>query len=592
MLVKLSLSGAKKHLADYLVLFSGLMIASGIFYMFQSISSNKAFLESNAPISMVFIIFQLGAVLLGIITIVYLFYANSFLMSMRQRDYALFMMLGAKQNKIAQLIFIETVSVGVIATLLGSLVGVFLTHIVSKLLINQLDIEVIGFNPWSGKAFLITFLFFALLFLLSATLNASTIVKKPILELLNANKTPNQTQQKPIFMLLETTLGLISLAIGYYMMAHLQKFSILGIVIALITIVLGSYLIFHSILILLLNIIRQSNKICFKNLNNFTLSQLSFRIQEYTRLLSMVSIIFALALGALTVGIGFRNEIDKLTEQTTTYDLILNNAQAINQKEVDALSPTLNVTYHVKESADKIYFNKEEFNQEPLLVNEELKKKVTYTGDQLAEDVNKADHLWSLLSPEQATKEIKIINSSQFMALNENESLLQVIQVKDFLTSKNKIKSLVNENKQNTTSSTSAFSQKFDVYTTFNQMFSGLEFMGFFLGLAFLAMLASCLMFKILSGAPADVIRYDMLTKIGARKKLLQASIKKEIAVLFLAPGLLGMIHVLFGLQMFKGLLTEPYAGIWLPFTLFFVLYFIYYLVTVWLYTGIVLKEK
>ena len=72
MLVKLSLSGAKKHLADYLVLFSGLMIASGIFYMFQSISSNKSFLESNAPISMVFIIFQLGAVLLGIITIVYL----------------------------------------------------------------------------------------------------------------------------------------------------------------------------------------------------------------------------------------------------------------------------------------------------------------------------------------------------------------------------------------------------------------------------------------------------------------------------------------------------------------------------------------
>lgn len=592
MLVKLSLTGIKKHLADYLVLFSGLMIASGIFYMFQSISSNKSFLESNAPISMVFIIFQLGAVLLGIITIVYLFYANSFLMSMRQRDYALFMMFGAKQNKIAQLIFIETVSVGIIATLLGCLVGVFLTHIVSKLLINQLDIEVIGFNPWSGKALLITFLFFALLFLLSATLNASTIVKKPILELLNANKTPDQTQQRPIFMLLETTLGLISLAIGYYMMAHLQMFSILGIVIALITIVLGSYLVFHSILILLLNLVKRSDKICFKNLNSFTLSQLSFRMQKYTRLLSMVSIIFALALGALTVGIGFRNEIDKLTEQTTTYDLILNNAQAIDQKEVEALSPTLNVTYHVKETSDNIYFDKEEFNQEPLLVNEGLEKKVNYTGDQLAEDVNKADELWSLLSPEQSVKEINIIDSSQFTTLEANKSLLQVIQVENFLSSKDKIKSLVDENKQNNPSSESSFSQKFDIYTTFNQMFSGLEFMGFFLGLAFLAMLASCLMFKILSGAPADVIRYDMLTKIGTRKTLLQASIQKEIAVLFLAPGLLGMIHVLFGLQMFKGLLTEPYTGIWLPFILFFVLYFIYYVVTVWLYTGVVLKEK
>ena len=42
---------------------------------------------------------------------------------------------------------------------------------------------------------------------------------------------------------------------------------------------------------------------------------------------------------------------------------------------------------------------------------------------------------------------------------------------------------------------------------------SGTMFMGFFLGIAFLAMMASSLMFKILTGASRDVRRYEMLRK-------------------------------------------------------------------------------
>ena len=61
--------------------------------------------------------------------------------------------------------------------------------------------------------------------------------------------------------------------------------------------------------------------------------------------------------------------------------------------------------------------------------------------------------------------------------------------------------------------------------------------------------------------------------------------------MLFLAPGILGVVHVLFGLQMFGLFMQNPYKDIWVPFTIFFVLYFIYYVLTTWLYTGIVLKK-
>ncbi|GMG71341.1 FtsX-like permease family protein [Tetragenococcus halophilus] len=597
MLLKLSLTGLKGRWRDYAVLFSGLMIAAGIFYMFQSMASNDAFLSSNSPVAMTGIIFQLGSVLLAIITLVYILYANSFLMSMRQKDYAMFMMLGAKQRKIALLIFIETFIIGLLATLLGSLIGIGLSSIVSKLLTNQLDVQVSHFSAFSAKALLITLFFFTLLFLLAATINASSIVKKTILSLLKANETPTASRRKPIILSLEAISGLLLLAIGYYMMDNVTSIGLLALVIALITIVSGTYFVFHSVMIFGLNLLKRSDNLRLKNLNNFTLSQLSFRIQDYTKMLSMVAMIFALALGALTVGLGFHNEIPKMTEQTSTYDLLLNNAQDADQEQIEELNPTLDISYQLKEDENTVYFNQEQFDEEPLnaIYYDTTPKKTTYSGEELANDEVKMDSLRTLLLPEQQGKEMSMVTEDEFNALSQSSSRLQVVQVKDFMTQKDTIGKIVAENvKQNPSLAQGQFSmnQKYDIYTLYNEMFSGLEFMGFFLGIAFLTMLASCLMFKILSGAASDVARYNMLNKIGTRMSLLKKSIRREIVVLFLAPGILGAIHVLFGLKMFTSLITEPYAGIWLPFLIFFILYLLYYLLTVWLYTDIVLEKK
>ena len=48
MLLKLSLTGIKGRLRDYVVLFSGLVVASGIFYMFEGLATNEAFLKNES----------------------------------------------------------------------------------------------------------------------------------------------------------------------------------------------------------------------------------------------------------------------------------------------------------------------------------------------------------------------------------------------------------------------------------------------------------------------------------------------------------------------------------------------------------------
>lgn len=599
MLLKLSLAGIKGRLRDYVVLFSGLVVASGIFYMFEGLATNKTFLESNSMISSVVMIFHLGTVLLSIITFVYILYANSFLMTMRQKDYAMFMMLGAKGRKIAQLIFIETFVVGVGATVVGTLLGIGLSGVVQQLLVKQLDIKITHFTAVNSSAVLFTLIFFTVIFLLAAFVNAMTIVKKPILNLLKASETPLPANRKLFTLVLEVLAGIIFLGIGYFMMTQLMKLAFLALIIALITIILGTYFVFHSILIFVLDLLKRRDSIALKKLNSFTLSQLSFRIQDYTRILSMVAMLFALALGAITVGLGFHNEIMKMTEATTAYDLVLNNGQSFSDTELDKITPTSDAVYQQKEDNETVYYDRSQFDQAPLKVKEftasRQTKEVRYTGEQLANDLSASDQLRSLELPEQSAKKHQFLSSEAFSVLPGNTTEIRLITVADFAKDKDALKNLAEENfhKNPTLDKNSAgMNQKALVYELYNALFSGFEFMGFFLGIAFLTMLASCLMFKILSGAKSDIQRYSMLEKIGARRQLLKQSIRKEIGILFLVPGLLGVTHVLFGLQLFTTLLSEPYSNIWLPFLIFFVLYFIYYVLTIWIYTGIVMKRE
>ena len=511
------------------------------------------------------------------------------------------MMLGAKGRKIAQMIFTETFVVGATATVVGSAIGVGLTSIVERILVEQLNISITHFTPFSVKGILITLFFFAVLFLLAAITNAFSIVKKPILTLIRAEDTPTRMKQNKFLFLLEVVLGVVLLGVGYYVLSEIARIGLSGLGISLVTICLGTYFIFHSVIIFFLSLLKKSEGISLKKLNNFTLSQLSFRIRDYTQMLSMVAILFALALGALTVGLGFRNQISALTNSSNAYDLVLNNAQKIDQGKVRELNPTSNNIYAQKEDEQYVYYNYDEWEKEPL-------RYIAYSGNTFAdnkvktataEEIAKSSELQETLRqnelPTQQAKGIKLVRASEFDQLALPETTLQLITVKDFEASLSGIETLVKENNQvnpELKDYQAMSGQKYEMYQQVNGIFSGMEFMGFFLGIAFLAMLASCLMFKILSGSKSDIGRYTMLEKIGATRGLLRQSIRREIGVLFLAPGILGAIHVLFGLRLFEFLMNDPYRDVLIPFGIFFVMYFIYYVLTVWLYTSIVLKRE
>ena len=350
MLWKLSLTGIKSRFKDYLVLFSGLTFASAIFYMFMTLATNPAFLKGSLSIAFQItqIVFGFGIALLSIITFVYIVYANSFLLSMRQKDYGMYMMLGARTSKIGRLIFTETLVVGLLATLLGTVLGVALTQGVSSILISQLGLQIHKFVGFYLPALLWTIAFFTILFFLAAFWNRHKLVKSNIINLLHEDQKPVKLHRNKLWKFIEALLGIALLGTGYWAMMHAVKLGTKTIPIAFFTIVFGSYFTFDSFFTAIIDLLRKNLAFKYRKLHSFTLGQLKFRLSDYTRILSTVSLLFALALGAITVGLNFNNMTEQAME-STYYDVVLynHNKKVDNQLKKVSVKSTTNLEYKI-----------------------------------------------------------------------------------------------------------------------------------------------------------------------------------------------------------------------------------------------------
>ncbi|MGQ5708358.1 FtsX-like permease family protein [Lactobacillus sp. PSON] len=616
MLWKLSFTGLKSRFKDYAVLFSGLTLSAAIFYMFLTLALNPSFLKKNLVIAFqtTQLVFGVGIVLLSLITLVYTVYANSFLLSMRKHDYGIYMMLGARNSKIGRLIFTETLIIGILATILGEVIGILLTQGVSTLLVNQLGLKISQFVGFYIPALVWTLVFFVVLFFLAAIWNSIKLRKTKVIDLVHEDQKPVKLSKHPIWRSIEIISGIILLVIGYWSMANYKSLRTNSIFIGFITITLGSYFLFASLSTTAITFLENRHAFSYKKLRVFTIGQLKFRIHDYNRILTVVSLLFALALGAITVGLNFSNLTDQ-TMKANYYDVVLfNKNKSVDKKlkHVDVRQKTtLNyklLTKKQKDTNDKevVYVSGNDINKNKIKVQSYNMKDATpsYTTVTLTtKNLNQKNEIkrynlqQQLLSvfPVSFDAELKIVSQKKFNSLKLKQKQVDLLLVNDFKKNFNNIEELQNaalpKNINPEMKDILLTGTKSGSYRPVLMIASGFEFMGFFLGIAFLAMLASTLMFKVLSGAGADKPRYKMLWKMGARKKLLKKSISQEIGVLFALPAVIGIIDVLFGLQFFKSLLANPYDKIWIPFTIFLILYFLYYLITVKLYEGIVLEK-
>lgn len=620
MLLKLSIHSIRKMMKDYLVLLIGLIVSISIFYMFQTMALNTEFTKENSIISSIRIVFGIGAVLLSFITLFYILYANSFLLTMRRKELGMYMMLGAKKKKVAQLLFIETLGLGMIALIIGNAVGIVLASAVGKFLIKSMGVSAKGYEALYFPALIATLLFFFVLFVVTGMMNSIRLLRKTELELIREDDTQDDVEKSKLRISVFTVLGILMLGIGYYSIIRVNEWKEMGLIMATICTTVGTYFIFGSLFPLLITMLKRNKKRNEAGLNSFTLAQLRFRINSLSRVLGTVSMLIALGAGAMTAGMAFQKNVGMATEFSRVYDATIHDPNAEEIKELKQMNIIEEKKYAYKENNEAVYFLRDDLLNQPPFISEHRSAKKSKKPIRVRVSEGLPEPIYTSLEnpemrkypsmPEQwedalirefqisynqfSGKPLRIADKVNYEKVQGTVHSLLLIRVDNLQKYKpilTKIDQRQKEVAQKNIGEEISMQTKMTTYQYMYTFMSGTMFMGFFLGVSFLAMMASSLMFKILTGASRDKRRYVMLRKIGVRKGTLCRSIYKEVFFIFLFPGIVGIAHVLVGMNLFSFILLDPYVKIWMPIGLFILIYFAYYWITVQLYKGLVLPK-
>lgn len=623
MLFKLSRHSMKKMLKDYMVLLIGLVISISIFYMFQTMAMNSEFTKDNSLISSIRLVFWVGAILLSFITVFYIIYANSFLLTLRRKELGMYMMLGAKKKKVAQLLFIETFGMGIVSIIIGILVGIVIASVAGNFLMNGMEISAKGnYASVYTPAILVTSIFFLILFFITGLMNSFRLLRKTELELIREDETQDEVKKSKTRTVIMTVLGVLLVSTGYYFMVNIKMFAELGFIIATIVTTVGTYFIFSSLLPLFVMKIKGNKKRNETGLNSFTYAQLRFRVTSLSRVLGTVAMLIALGAGAMTAGMAFQKNVGIMTDFSRVYDVVIHDPNEQDKAALKEMKIVEESKYKYKVDGEAVYYLRNDLTEKPPLISdhfdtktlkEPARKRVAtpltepvYSALEAPEVANKLPRMpkdWedAVVREIQIThnqfngKPVRIADEEHYKGIQGTEHTVTLAKVDDMKKYKpllTEIDKRQKEQIEKTTGTKVELYTKMTTYQFVNSFMSGTMFMGFFLGIAFLAMMASSLMFKILTGASRDVRRYEMLRKIGVRRSMLTKSIYKEISYLFIFPAIIGISHVLVGLNLFSFILVDPFVKVWMPIGIFIVIYFIYYWITVQLYKGMVMPKE
>lgn len=174
---------------------------------------------------------------------------------------------------------------------------------------------------------------------------------------------------------------------------------------------------------------------------------------------------------------------------------------------------------------------------------------------------------------------VLVVNDKVFAATNAEDVNMQVVgmdnDLKQQAISKEIYNQLSNEQQE-------GFSSVPQSYEDGLATVGSLLFVGSFLGLVFLAATGSIIYFKVLTEAEEDQPKYAILNKIGVNKKQILKTVAGQVAVIFSAPLVVGIVHSAFALlafsQLFNMDITKPVI-LWM--IAYSAIYGVYYIFTV-----------
>ncbi|MFQ8661255.1 MAG: ABC transporter permease [Clostridia bacterium] len=404
MYFKLALKNVKKSFKDYAVYFFTLIVGVSIFYMFNSIESQTLMLElTNTKHEMLETMAQVLSIISVFVAFILAFliiYASGFLMKRRKKEFGIYMLLGMKKRKISRIILAETLLVGIISLIVGLVVGIGLSQLMSVVVANMFEANMTNFAfTFSSSALLKTCIYFAIIYLVIMIFNVISVNRCKLIDLINSKKKSEQVKLKNMTLCVIIFLMAVAM-LGYaYYNVTINRDNLVKQEQVLMQIILGivsTFLIFWSLSGMLLKIVMTMKKTYYKGINAFVTKQLSSKIN--TTVISTTIICLMLF---VTI-------------------CIFSTAMSLNDAMNDKIAELPNVDIEINKNKDGNGCSiKEEFKQNNIDTEKyfkEIHSLYIYSTNQ----VTQKDALGETI------EEVLEENPSMKLALNEEEQMIKI----------------------------------------------------------------------------------------------------------------------------------------------------------------------
>ena len=574
-----------------------------LFNIMVSLLSNQYVLTRHADLPSVI---QFGVVIVAIFTFIFVMYANGFLMKRRNKEFALYGILGLEKKHIRKILFIEYFALFICALIIG-VIGGYIFGKVTFIALNYLLKDTAGSlmdYPFSMKSCVSTAVLAFVLFVITLIRNNIKIyLATPVQLLGNQHKGEGEPKNRYLFLL----LGFILLGAGYAIALTIQGIlsSLIYFFSAALLVLLGTYLLYISFSIFILKLQRGNEKYYYKPTHFLSVSGLLYRMKANAVSLASVSILSTGVLITLSATAVIYSTVQKTVDNVMPREYLLSSDEIVtteNKNEIEhilytAANQGLEVSNGIEDDyvsygymtsatrvenelkalksdqAQKPYFmivsdlasyNKRTHQQIALKDNEILmcanQKNLLDLDEVKIGDITYRIHKVPNFIPSTYAVESYGIIAKDFTVMKKIGEVLQMknIDTGEYYTPNitanlnwNLKSNVVDKTKYFATQSTYAKEHSFDfemreeTIKKAYELNGGFLFLGILIGIIFIVGTVLITYYKQINEGYEDRDKFQIMKKVGLPDQLIHQTSNSQVLWLFLAPLAVATLHSL-----------------------------------------------
>ncbi|MEI4342580.1 ABC transporter permease [Streptococcus suis] len=333
--VRLALTNLKKNRRLYFPYALMTILSTAIAYIFASLAFHPDLGQVKGANGVIQVL-GFGMIVVMLAVAIMVFYANSFVMKQRSKEFGVYSILGLEKKHLFLMTFLENLVFSVGTILSGLLLGLALDKLFYALLLKAMQMPVVLTSTFQLKSLVTVLIYLFGIFALVSLFNIGKLGLTDSLKLVQGKK---RGDKKTGFLWLQTFLALILLVAGYaiaqLVTSPMQAIpSFFG---ATLLVILGTYLLFHAGVISLLNWLKNRQTYYYKPENFISVSNLIFRMRKNALGLATITILSSMFLvtmvGGLNIYIGGKDYIANQNPNDYSIDVALKSTISKTQVE-------------------------------------------------------------------------------------------------------------------------------------------------------------------------------------------------------------------------------------------------------------------